>query len=275
MAYSKLGQGFSLVNMIKKVWHFAKPYIIKYYVAFLCGGFSWMLLDVYVTKGIDASFVSAVMDSIMAGTAILAVLAARNYLAQFTAQEGYKLAIHFVNFSFHELLSLSTELKEDSVSLENYYKGLVDKEKTTVDLNGFTIYPDTFKGKLQKINECKTALDKELASIKTYGLHLNPERSFLYEQISGFSKQLNDIFDDFTDLNNCYIDALDRELDLEIRNPFLNLPISRDKFSKTNDTALTSLVTDSLRIKCISKDIYSCCDEFISKSEKITKIFVV
>lgn len=263
------------MNVIKKVWHLAKPYIFKYYVAFFCGGLAWMLLDVYVTKGIDASFVSAVMDSIMAGTAILAVLAARNYLAQFTAQEGYKLAIHFVNFSFHELLSLSTELKEYSVSLENYYKGLVDKEKTTVDLNGFTKYPETFKGKLQKINECKTALDKELASIKTYGLHLNLERFFLYEQIPEFLKQLNDIFDDFTDYNNYYIDALDRELDLEMRNPFPKLPISRDKFAKTNDTALNNLVTYSSRIKCISKDINSCCDEFISKSEKITKIFVV
>lgn len=234
-----------------------------------------MLLDVYVTKGIDASFVSAVMDSIMAGTAILAVLAARNYLAQFTAQEGYKLAIHFVNFSFHEILSLSTELKKYSDILEEYYINLVDKEKTTVDLNGFTIHPDNFNSTLQKINECKTSLDKELASIKTYGLHLNFERSFLYEQISGFLKHLNDKFNEFTDQNNGYIDALDRELDLEMRNPFPKLPISRDKFGKTNDTALNNLVTYSLRIKCISKDINSCCDEFISKSEKITRIFVV
>ncbi|HBZ7523786.1 TPA: hypothetical protein MM130_000340 [Klebsiella quasipneumoniae subsp. similipneumoniae] len=211
----------------------------------------------------------------MAGTAILAVLAARNYLAQFTAQEGYKLAIHFVNFSFHELLSLSTELKEYSDILEEYYKGLVDKEKTTVDLNGFTIHPDNFNSTLQKINECKTALDKELASIKTYGLHLNFERSFLYEQISDFLKQLNDKFNEFTAHNHGYIDALDRELDLEMRNPFPKLPISRDKFAKTNDTALNNLVTYSSRIKCISKDINSCCDEFISKSEKITKIFVV
>lgn len=263
------------MNVIKKVWHFVKPYIIKYYVAFLCGGLAWMLLDVYVTKGIDASFVSAVMDSIMAGTAILAVLAARNYLAQFTAQEGYKLAIHFVNVSFHQLLSLATELEKDSVTLENYYKGLVDKEQTIVDLNGFTIYPDTIKGKLQKINECKTSLDKELDSIKTYGLHLNFERGFWYEQISEFLKQLNDKFNQFTDQNNGYIDALDREPDLKVRSLFPKIPISKDKFAKTNDTALNNLVTYSLSMKCISKDINSCCDKFIHKSEKITKIFVV
>lgn len=46
-------------------------------MAFFFGGTFWMLLDVKATKGIDASFVSAVMDTIMATVAILALLKAK------------------------------------------------------------------------------------------------------------------------------------------------------------------------------------------------------
>ena len=68
-----------IVKSVWKVWICAKLYTAKYYFAFFCGGLVWMLLDIYVTHGIDASFVSDIMDSTMAAVAILALYKEKKY----------------------------------------------------------------------------------------------------------------------------------------------------------------------------------------------------
>lgn len=106
------------------------------------------LLYVIFSKGIDASFVSAVMDSIIAGTAILAVFGAKNYLAQFTAQEGFKIAISLAN---DDLMTLDRH----HVVLNNYLK-LYDHVH---EVDGKTIS----KSMAPKLTE----LQKELTSSRT------------------------------------------------------------------------------------------------------------
>lgn len=87
----------SVVKRAKNVWGFIKLYITKYYVAFFVGGAAWMLLDVYVTKGIDASFVSAVMDFALVLFAILAFYQARKIWVDRAKQDGYKIALDLLN----------------------------------------------------------------------------------------------------------------------------------------------------------------------------------
>lgn len=206
MAYSKLGQGFSLVNMIKKVWHFAKPYIIKYYVAFLCGGFSWMLLDVYVTKGIDASFVSAFMDSIMAGTAILAVLAARNYLAQFTAQEGYKLAIELINLN---LLPMENNFISIIQRHNDVYKFLDANQKivpTNYHLDTLFKHITALKKDSNGLTSIIADVDFYLKRINTYGLVVSNKKEFdfsrLMSNLSNLEKSYADLCEKLTAIHS-------------------------------------------------------------------------
>lgn len=175
----------SVVEKAKKVLGFIKPYIIKYYVAFFVGGLVWMLLDVYVTKGIDASFVSAVMDSIMAGTAILAVLAAKNYLAQFTAQEGYKIAISLVN---DEILSIPKH--------GNVYTDYANLHAKIHEFNGVVIERSMIDelSNLQKtliesrveLNECYLRIVEKKRKLDTYGIDIHKQKLVYYESMTGF-----------------------------------------------------------------------------------------
>ncbi|BCQ35268.1 hypothetical protein ERHA55_29380 [Erwinia rhapontici] len=81
----------------KEVWSFVKPYIGKYYLAFLLGGVFWMLLDVYATKGIDASFVSACADVSLVVAAVIAGFEAKKAWVKRTKEDGYKIATILMN----------------------------------------------------------------------------------------------------------------------------------------------------------------------------------
>ena len=84
----------------KEVWSFVKPYIGKYYLAFLLGGVFWMLLDVYATKGIDTSFVSAIMDTVMACAAVLALIEAKKIWLNKSKEEAYRISLGLLNNMF-------------------------------------------------------------------------------------------------------------------------------------------------------------------------------
>ncbi|HFO2534739.1 TPA: hypothetical protein ACHJX8_004357 [Yersinia enterocolitica] len=78
---------------IKNIVKQASVYATSPFVAFSIGAVVVMLLDVYVTKGIDSSFVSACMDVLMATTAVLVFIEAKDYISKQTYQDGYKVAI--------------------------------------------------------------------------------------------------------------------------------------------------------------------------------------
>ncbi|HHH2235418.1 TPA: hypothetical protein ACPY5O_004240, partial [Yersinia enterocolitica] len=78
---------------IKNIVKQASVYATSPFAAFSIGAVVVMLLDVYVTKGIDSSFVSACMDVVMATTALLVFIEAKDYISKQTYQDGYKVAI--------------------------------------------------------------------------------------------------------------------------------------------------------------------------------------
>lgn len=77
--------------------HDKKYNILGYAFSFCLGGFVWMLIDVYVTKGIDASFVSAVMDTLVVIIAIAALIKAQQFWSDRTKQEGHNIALKLLN----------------------------------------------------------------------------------------------------------------------------------------------------------------------------------
>ena len=177
----------SVVECAKTVFRVIKEYIIKYYVAFFCGGVVWMLLDVYVTKGIDSSFVSAVMDTIMAGTAILAVLAAKNYLAQFTAQEGFKIAISLVN---DEMMTLDRHY----VVLDNYlklYDQIHDFDRKTISRDmgpTLTELQKKLTSSSVELNALYNRMLEKKRKLDTYGIVIqNSKTQFYIDMISNLS----------------------------------------------------------------------------------------
>lgn len=251
----------------------------KYFFAFAAGGIAWMLLDVYVSKGIDKGsypdWISSVCNIVMACATVGAVLTARNYLAQFTAQEGYKLAIKFFNESFHEILPLSIKLEESIGDVVKFYNDIADEGISDVELNGFISNTHNISAKLFKFNEYKKSLDKELNSIATYGLHLNDEWDFLYKQLTEDLNDLGKLFSEFSEQNQCYIEAMEREFKISISNHFGNIRVPKKEFIKQNDNAYYKLVNYTNGMKTKSKNIKKVCNGFINKSEVITNIFCV
>lgn len=187
--------------MIRRVWGFFKPYIFRYYVAFFCGGVVWMFLDVYVTKGIDASFVSAVMDTIMAGATILAILAAKNYLAQFTAQEGYKEAIELVNEVIPELKKSLDKIKSKAGSAIIYLNELNHTSQISVfsNHNGDVDISNEY----YELKKLLTEIDNHLSGISTYGLKMESNKLAELNSINLFStsiqNSLQDVMSGFSD----------------------------------------------------------------------------
>lgn len=178
----------------KKVFRVMKEYIIKYYVAFFVGGLVWMLLDVYVTKGIDASFVSAVMDSIMAGATILAILAAKNYLAQFTAQEGYKEAIELVNDVIPKLKTPLDKLKSKSEDAIKYLDGLNHTSQVSIFYNDNVSV--NVSNEYNELKKLLAEIDNYLSGISTYGLKMESNKVEELHQINLLSRNIQNNLQD-------------------------------------------------------------------------------
>ncbi|EKD5160980.1 hypothetical protein OR235_004572, partial [Enterobacter cloacae] len=78
-----------------------------------------------IDKSSYTDWIAAFCNLIMAGATVSAVITARNYLAQFTAQEGYKIAISLVN---DDLLKIK-EYKSVLNAHKMLYKKIDDNKK--------------------------------------------------------------------------------------------------------------------------------------------------
>ena len=156
-----------------------------------------MLLDVCVTKGIDASFVSAIMDSIMAGTAILAVLAARNYLAQFTAQEGYKLAIELINQTLLPIGNNFISLNNRHSAVYKFLDGNQEIVPTQHHLDTLFEHITALKKDSNEIKSKIAGINFNLKRINTYGLIVSNKKKFdfsrLMSNLSNLEKSYSDL----------------------------------------------------------------------------------
>ena len=106
----------------KKVWAVIEEHL-KWILIFLSGGIVWMFFDVYVTKGIDASFVSAIMDAVMAWGAVLAYLTAKRIWSSKSKEDGYKVASDLINYKLIDTVmkpDLMRWLMDNNVLIKNY-----------------------------------------------------------------------------------------------------------------------------------------------------------
>ena len=124
-----------------------------------------------IDKSSYTDWISAFCNIVMAGATVAAVLTARNYLAQFTAQEGYKIAIELVNDEIPKLKLLEFHNIKDKIDHFEQLKESLFKEDTTSEalivMTGQINYLQLRRGKLQHYYE---NLNVYLYKINTYGL---------------------------------------------------------------------------------------------------------
>lgn len=274
------------MNMIKRVFNFVRPYIFRYYVAFFCGGVVWMLIDVYVTKGIDASFVSACADMALVALALIAGIQAKKIWQDKFKEDSYGFAKKIYikirkSDSCFELLSSNFDKTRAYIDC---YSRRVDIEPD-YEFNGHLISPKdshytTIKGCSIWISEYTRILVLSINPLfKQYCNDLNDDLTN-FQVVEGvlIKNQLIDIyFKKLSDVNlnlNNYVDLLGSFyssfgislLDSEEydEKKYLDMAYEGD-FSKVNDAFYK--LTDSLNEL---KDVNS---KVSNSSEGLTKYF--
>lgn len=156
--------------------------------------------SVIYNKQIDKSsytdWISAFCNLVMAGATVSAVITARNYLAQFTAQEGYKIAISLIN---DDLLNIKVF---DSVLVA--HKSLydkIDKHKKILPMQkhvGF-LKPNiiTLQSEVIALDGYVNELKLKIKKLHTYGLELTKNKTIFFTSIllscEGILSEANDL----------------------------------------------------------------------------------
>lgn len=250
--------------------------IIMFVLVFVL--FSTFFYSIYA-KMIDKSsytdWISAFCNVVMAGATVAAVLTARNYLAQFTAQEGYKLAIELVNDEMPKLKFLEFDIIKDKITHFEQLKEGLFKDNTTSDalmvMTGQIKFLQSRKDKLQQYYEM---LNVYLYKVNTYGLI----------PVDSMSGLINSLADNFTvmlqSLGECIAVMQEiHEIALSLES-FGWIDVRDIEKIKKRDVLYSSFLSRNLNeqiptffsgIKNIEVDY----DEFMTKGHPITKLFIV
>lgn len=152
-------------------------------LAVLFCGFFYSVYTNTIDKSSYTDWISAFCNVVIAGATVGAVITARNYLAQFTAQEGYKIAISLFN---DNLLLL---VKQDHVihDYEKLYTRIIsfDNKRTTYHMpKELDLLIKELKlsfGELER--NYHEMIDKKL-KLNTYGLDVNSVRRSYYQNMA-------------------------------------------------------------------------------------------
>ena len=169
---------------------------LSLFVLILFINFFLAIYNNQIDRSSYTDWISAFCNLIMAGATVSAVITARNYLAQFTAQEGYKIAISLVN---DDLLKLT-----DYVSIISAYKNLYNKidanKKILPSRNDVTMlnsYIKSLQGERVKFKEYFNHFKIKLKKLHTYGLEISDEKEQYFKSIiiscEGILEEVNDL----------------------------------------------------------------------------------
>lgn len=284
MSNNNSGKGFSdmqrmaelkaAMEKVKEVWIMKKPCIFKYraYCISGCGVF-FMFIIVLFSKGIDAYFISAVMDTIMAGATVAAVITARNYLAQFTAQEGYKVAIGLVNDVIPEIKKSLLAAKQHFECVHNMLKEV----ETNRDLQRANYSTCVIGDVMNKLRGSSDSIRSHVEKVKTYGLIMEAQRFVHLESLLKDLDNMHKSYGEYSDELTKYIEAKSRE-DITAQFSSTSIGGGRERqpvqIDKSAKDSLSILHETDVKLKNFEKMIFDL-DKVVGEPKVITKIFEI
>ena len=132
----------------------------------LFSGFFYSVYTNTIDKSSYTDWISAFCNVVIAGATVGAVITARNYLAQFTAQEGYKLAIKLVNEDFPKIKENLSIINQEYVNIDKFFNSMT-KETVITDITALSLINllNITSAKIMGIKkEVLSHLDKDLWS---------------------------------------------------------------------------------------------------------------
>ncbi|EKY3999719.1 hypothetical protein ACOY7H_23805 [Enterobacter roggenkampii] len=245
-----------------------------FFMLALVGNFFYSIYAKMIDKSSYTDWISAFCNVVMAGATVAAVLTARNYLAQFTAQEGYKLAIHLVNNDFPQL---GDNLKAILNGFEQIKK-VLDESKVIGSIN-----PDTAPqltsllcNPTEKLTKLSDTIIRSISSIETYGLKMNKERDDSHLIISQYilSNHLS-FFEYSEDLRACFDNIINGDFSWEENNKLVvNTRDYYELIDKTQQDYVDVVEKTNSKIK-EAKNAIAAFDKMVAKPRHITNIFKV
>lgn len=160
--------------------------------SFICFLFVNFFLAIYfnqIDKSSYTDWVSAFCNIVMAGATVSAVITARNYLAQFTAQEGYKIAISLIN---DDLLKLKSHFSIIVVCQSLQKK--IDEHKEFLPRRS---HLSLLESQIQKLNGEINDFSKYIYEVKlkikklhTYGLEVSRDKEVFFDNILNYCEKI-------------------------------------------------------------------------------------
>lgn len=228
-----------------------------------------------IDKSSYTDWISAFCNVVMAGATVGAVITARNYLAQFTAQEGYKLAIKLVNEDFPKIRERLSIINREYVKIDKFLDAL-NAETVISDVTVLNL-TNQLSMSSSKIIDIKKVVSSHLDSIKTYGLVMEQHRYKDFTLAMSFIE---------CNIDECfgYIAAIEKYLDkIKIRNePYyfdndilkvrdvsekIDFVIKTTEFDLINTITKRMVSQSALAVKSFER--------VVGEPKHITKIFMV
>lgn len=228
-----------------------------------------------IDKSSYTDWISALCNIVMASATVCAVLTARNYLAQFTAQQGYKIAISLINDDIMRIPSFSTVI--DAYKDMHIHIGKLDnifpKSRNLSSLKH--IITNAKKAK-KTLDDFQNEISSKLRKLETYNLSMHKDREQDFN-LCMMKLQL---------LSNAIMSTIDGVNSIFYRMSEIcerNEKISQSYYEGYNTgCTLFNLIksdkdflNDSSKAEKIWNDVIKHYDDFMSKSCSVTKVFTV
>ncbi|MGP2543204.1 hypothetical protein [Yersinia sp. 2541 StPb PI] len=241
------------------------------FVVALIGQFMFSIYSNLIDKSSYTDWISAFCNVVMAGATVGAVLIARNYLAQFTAQEGYKIAIELVN----EVLPEVKELNEIGLICSNSKKILYEIIRD-IDFGHVGYIKDRHEylhSKANNILTLKSEIEEYLFKVGTYGLEPSDER---YEDLMNIIDCLDELSSNVGKLGSMLF---------HVERNLKNIATLSSKLNNENISTMDGVISEiredtELRQALdntfnIVSDLNESYENFIKGNHHITNLFVI
>lgn len=268
---NEINEGFSMSKQRKLVI----VSIGMIFVISLIGNLFFSIYTNNIEKSSYTDWISAFCNLIMAGATVAAVLTARNYLAQFTAQEGYKEAIILVNNIMPKVILNLNSIQNSYDRIGNFLSELNDTSNLYKDSLDRTInLLDSSTGILADVFiEMRTYL----SNISTYGLQMEEERINGLKVSMDFLEKNDEIMWNYIESIRKYLEWLEKSTEIYeegIEGTFIFKGRSIDIVDKQNPTFIDIYKTTQEMIEGSSAALEAF-KTVIAEPRHITKIFKV
>lgn len=239
---------------------------------------SCLLFSIY-TDNIDKSsytdWISAFCNVVMAGATVAAVMTAKNYLAQFTAQEGYKEAIVLVNNIMPEIALGLNSINQEYKKIGFFFSDI--KDTSYIYKDSLDRHLRSLEASTNELSESLLKMHTYLSNISTYGLILDAKRNKNVSITVAFIERNDKLLWEYIEKIKCYLIWLEESTyihaeGLEGSFAFKGRRVDEVDTQNSDFIDISIITQEMIEESSIALEVF---EKVIAEPRHITKIFKV